>query len=67
MQCSCIPGAKTVLFNLKKMQKYAKFENRGCHDNGGVDKKIYAFLFITRQKLKTCKVSGKSIFSISRP
>ena len=44
-----------------------EIENRGCHGNGGVDPKIYAFLFITRQKLKTGKVSGKSIFSISRP
>ena len=43
-----------------------KIENRGCRGKRGVDpKKKNAFLFITRQKLKTGKVSGKSIFSIS--
>ena len=45
------------------MQKYAKkIENRGCHGNGGVDLKIYAFLFITRQKLKNRQSFRKLFF-----
>ena len=59
---SVIPGAKTI-FQLAKSKNMLKIENCCCHGNGGEDKKIYAFLFITRQKLKAGKVSGKSIFS----
>ena len=50
----------------KKCKNMLKIVNRGCHGNGGEDL-MCAFLFITRQKLKTGKISGKSIFSISRP
>ena len=61
---SGIPGAKTVLFNLKKCKNMLKIENRCCHGNGCVESNNI-FLFITRQKLKTGKVSGKSILTVT--
>ena len=41
---SGIPGAKTLLFNLKKCKNILKIENRGCHGNGGEDKNLRIFV-----------------------
>ena len=65
LSVSGIPGAKTVLFNLKKCKNVIKYKIAVAMATGMKIKRIYAFLFITRQKLKTGKVSGKSIFFFS--
>ena len=39
-----------------------KTEHRGCHGNGGEDERVTCIFVHHLTEVKTCKVSGKSIF-----
>ena len=56
---------QNCIIQLEKCKNMLKIEIAVAMTTGVKSKKIYAFLCITQQKLKTGKVSGKYIFSVS--